>query len=83
VVTSNEEAGVSGWHEESRGDSIESMDMGLGNEFEVRAGQMVVALFEVDVEEDDDDDDDDEVDVEVMVERSKTVSGVSPGNFWR
>jgi hypothetical protein len=71
VVTSNEEAGVSGWHEESRGDSIESMDMdmGLGIEVEVRAGQMVSTLFEVDVE--------------VMVERSKTVSGFSLGNFWR
>lgn len=35
------EAGVSGWHEESRGESIESMEMGLGNDVEVRAGQMV------------------------------------------
>lgn len=35
------EAGVSGWHDESRGESIESMEMGLGNDADVRAGQMV------------------------------------------
>jgi hypothetical protein len=42
VGASKVEAGVSGWQDESRGDSIESMEMGLGNE--VRAGQMVSAL---------------------------------------
>jgi hypothetical protein len=84
VVTSNEEAGVSGWQEESRGDSIESMDIGLGNDTEVRVGQMVSALFVEEVDDDDVDDDDDDEDVVVlMVERSKTVSGVSPGYFWR
>jgi hypothetical protein len=44
VGASKVEAGVSGWQDESRGDSIESMEMGLGKEAEVRAGQMVSAL---------------------------------------
>lgn len=42
--------GVSGWHEESRGESIESMEMGLGNDVEVRAGQMVSKESLLDVE---------------------------------
>jgi hypothetical protein len=64
VRASKVEAGVSGWQDESRGESIESMEMGLGNEADVRAGQMVSVASE-------------------EVERSKTVSGVSPGYFWR
>ena len=57
------EAGVSGWQDESRGESIESMEMGLGKDAEVRAGQMVSALSVAEVDE----------------ERSKTVSGASLG----
>jgi hypothetical protein len=64
VRASKVEAGVSGWQDESRGESIESMEMGLGNEADVRARQMVSVASE-------------------EVERSKTVSGVSPGYFWR
>jgi hypothetical protein len=64
VRASKVEAGVSGWQDESRGESIESMEMGLGNEADVRAGQMVSVVSD-------------------EVERSKTVSGVSPGYFWR
>lgn len=45
-MATSKEAGVSGWHDESRGESIESMEMGLGNEAEVRAGQTVSALSE-------------------------------------
>lgn len=41
-MASNDEAGVSGWQDESRGESIESMETGLGKETEVRAGQTVV-----------------------------------------
>jgi len=40
-VVAKVEAGVSGWYDESRGESIESMEMGLGNEVDVCAGQMV------------------------------------------
>jgi hypothetical protein len=66
VRASKVEAGVSGWQDESRGEgeSIESMEMGLGNEADVRAGQMVSVVSD-------------------DVERSKTVSGVSPGYFER
>jgi hypothetical protein len=64
VRASKVEAGVSGWQDESRGESIESMEIGLGNEADVRAGQMVSVVSD-------------------EVERSKTVSGVSPGYFWR
>jgi|TARA_R110002003_G_scaffold44_5_gene3225 hypothetical protein len=62
-VATSKEAGVSGWQDESRGESIESMEMGLGNDVEVRAGQMVSSSDDV--------------------ERSKTVSGASPGYFCR
>jgi hypothetical protein len=67
VAASKVEAGVSGWHDESRGESIESMEMGLGNDADVRAGQMVSGA----------------VVVVLWVERSKTDSGASPGYFWR
>jgi hypothetical protein len=50
VVTSKEDAGVSGWQDESRGESIESMEMGLGNDVEVRAGQMVSTLSDDELE---------------------------------
>jgi hypothetical protein len=46
VATSKEDAGVSGWQDESRGESIESMEMGLGNDVDVRAGQMVSVVSE-------------------------------------
>lgn len=36
------DGGVSGWHEESRGESIESMDSGLGKDVGICAGQMVL-----------------------------------------
>jgi hypothetical protein len=65
VAASKVEAGVSGWHDESLGESIESMEMGLGNDADVRAGQMVSAV------------------AGLWEERSKTVSGASPGYFWR
>jgi hypothetical protein len=51
VAASKVEAGVSGWQDESRGESIESMEMGLGNDADVRAGQMVSALSAVEVDE--------------------------------
>jgi hypothetical protein len=47
VAASKVEAGVSGWHDESRGESIESMEMGLGNDADVRAGQMVSGVVVV------------------------------------
>jgi hypothetical protein len=50
VRASKVEAGVSGWQDESRGESIESMEMGLGNEADVRAGQMVSAASVMAVE---------------------------------
>jgi hypothetical protein len=45
VAASKVEAGVSGWQDESRGESIESMEIGLGNDADVRAGQMVSAVL--------------------------------------
>ena len=45
-MATSKEAGVSGWHDESRGESIESMEIGEGKEVEVRAGQTVSALSE-------------------------------------
>lgn len=68
-MASKDDAGVSGWHEESRGESIESIEMGLGNDVEVCAGQMVS--------------NESLVVVVVDVERSKTVSGASPGYLVR
>lgn len=47
LAPSKLEAGVSGWHDESRGESSESMDidMGLGKEVVVCVGQTVSAVL--------------------------------------